>query len=106
MTSRAKLLNVPGRPAREHHGTKAKRIWRHDKVVVATENEAEVYYVPRRCKRCHEIIVFDDLEEVPCCPACGDVFGESRIRSQLDLLRLAEFKRLKAAKRGRVIFGV
>ena len=62
------------RLACEHHGTKAGRIWRHE---IKDLGDSRVY-VPVRCRRCSEIITFDELWHLPRCPVCGLVFPDPR----------------------------
>jgi hypothetical protein len=102
MTCQAKQLIPHARFANEYHGTKQNRIWKHDRVIVAQDLKATAYYVPRRCRQCQEIIIYDE-REIPHCPECGKIYGDPPPKRS-DPQRLARFKMLKAAKASRVIF--
>jgi hypothetical protein len=59
MTCQAKQLISHARFANEYHGTKKNRIWKHDRIIVAQDQKATAYYLPRRCRQCQEIIVYN-----------------------------------------------
>lgn len=90
-------LKLPGtRFASEHHGTKTGRIWRHDWQVI----DGRAALVPRKCPDCFEIITYDK-REMPCCPKCGEPPEELPKREPEEIQR---YKKLKAAKRARIIY--
>jgi len=93
-------LQEPGtRFASEYHGGKAGRFWRFEKV----ELEDMTLFRLRMCPHCkQEAVIFDD-REVPYCPSCGTEpkMSQPRRRSRPDIER---YRRLKAQKRGRIIF--
>jgi len=90
-------LKQPGtRFAREHHGNKAGRIWRIDRQAI----DGIAALVPRRCPDCHEIYTYDK-RETPCCPECGEPPEELPKRETEEIQR---YRRLKAAKRARIIY--
>ena len=93
-------LREPGtRLASEHHGGKAGRFWRFEKV----ELEDRTLFRPRMCPHCKkEAVVFDELE-VPYCPSCGQEpkVSPPRRRSRQEIER---YRRMKAQKRGRIIY--
>ncbi|NPV63673.1 MAG: hypothetical protein HPY61_13800 [Methanotrichaceae archaeon] len=91
-------LKKPGtRLAKEHHGGKAGRVWKFDR----TEIEGVVHFLPRQCPQCREIFVFNKRDE-PLCPCCGTIQGEEpRKESE----KIEKYRRLKAAKRARIIHG-
>jgi len=91
-----KPLKLPGtRFAREHHGGRAGRIWRVDWRMI----EGFAVLLPRRCPKCNEIYTYDQ-REVPCCPICGEPPEEL---PQREADRVRRFRRLKAAKKARII---
>ena len=93
-------LRKPGtRLAREHHGGKAGRFWRFEKV----ELEDMTLFRPRMCPHCKKEAVIFDEREVPFCPSCStEPFKTSpRRRSRQEIER---YRRLKAQKRGRIIY--
>lgn len=61
--------------------------------------EGIVVLLPRRCPKCNEIYTYDQ-QEMPCCPVCGEPPEEL---PQREADRVRRFRRLKAAKKARVI---
>jgi hypothetical protein len=93
-------LREPGtRFASEYRGGKAGRFWRFEKV----ELEDMTLFRPRMCTHCKQEAVIFDERDVPYCPSCGTEpkMSQPRRRSRSDIER---YRRLKAQKRGRIIF--
>jgi len=92
-------LKEPGtRFATEHHGGKAGRFWSFEKVVL----EDTTIFRPKMCPHCRQDAPVFDLREVPFCPRCGiePIRTQPKRKARPEIER---YKRLKAAKRGRII---
>ncbi len=93
-------LREPGtRLATEHHGGKAGRFWRFEKVVL----EDITIFRPKKCPHCKQEDVIFDGRDIPYCPSCGTEpkVLPPRKRSRTEIER---YRRLKAQKRGRIIY--
>lgn len=89
----------PGtRFAAEHHGGRTGRFWGFDKV----ELEDTTIFRPKICPHCRREAPIFDHREIPFCPSCGTEPFKTKPRkaSRPDIER---YKRLKAAKRSRIV---
>jgi ribosomal protein S27E len=93
-------IREPGtRLATEYYGGKARRFWSFEKVVL----EEITIFRPRMCPHCKQEAVIFDEREFPHCPSCGSepFISQPRRRPSSEIER---YKRLKAQKRGRIIY--
>lgn len=87
----------PGtRLAKEHHGTIAGKIWKHDLMKI----DGKLVHLPRKCPNCLKYYTYDRRELQPYCPICGKPPEKSHNSEPKDVQK---YRRLKAAKRTKII---
>lgn len=89
-------IRLPGtRLARENHGGRAGRIWKHDRI----ELEGIALNMPRWCPRCDAIYIYDQRGH-PHCPICGDIQDRE---TEKEPEERKKYRSMKEAKRARII---